>query len=153
MLKAVKRLSLLHAMAGPAHVTGYLDMESLSRLEGDDLLTRVPVFPEHRFAFALDARQNLMALPSGDRGMPHWTGRLFLFVPPWTWNLSFTLSMLEHAHYQNGVGTIGSSLAMFDAMHLAPFLNAVDTSEPVRMPLPVADAMHLVSVLISGHFS
>ncbi|KAK9818675.1 hypothetical protein WJX74_003730 [Apatococcus lobatus] len=74
MLKAVKRLSLLHAMAGPAHVTGYLDADSLSRLEGDDLLTRVPVFPEHRFAFALDARQNLMALPSGDRGMPHWTG-------------------------------------------------------------------------------
>ena len=76
MLKAVKRLSLLHAMAGPAHVTGYLDAESLSRLEGDDLLNMVPVFPEHRFAFALDSRQNLMALPSGDRGMPHWTGLL-----------------------------------------------------------------------------
>ena len=74
MLKAVKRLSLLHAMAGPAHVTGYLDAESLSRLEGDDLLNMVLVFPEHRFAFALDPRQNLMALPSGDRGMPHWTG-------------------------------------------------------------------------------
>ena len=74
MLKAVKRLSLLHAMAGPAHNTGYLDMESLSQLQGEDLLTRVPVFPEHHFAFALDARHNLMALPSGDRGMPHWTG-------------------------------------------------------------------------------
>ena len=114
MLKAVKRLSLLHAMAGPAHVTGYLDMESLSRLEGDDLLTRVPVFPEHRFAFALDARQNLMALSSGDRGMPHWTGPRCLFLRPETWQLSSMRSML--------LKVFGPSVAISDAMHLAPIL-------------------------------